>query len=158
MPWRIVSAWMNGLASLPFFRIHFRPTAVREDKLSLDGESATHKALIDLSIEGWRFARRFGRLLDKLDAGDAARYRNQQHYFEKKIEEGLTQFGLRLVNLEGQTYEAIEREGMAANALNDREFGPDETLVVQEMVEPVVMGPDGTVRRGTVVLAKVDPQ
>jgi hypothetical protein len=93
-------------------------------------------------------------LLPKLDAGEASRYANQKHYFEKKIDEGLRRFGLSIVNLEGQTYV----EGMAASSLNSGDFGPDDTLVVDEMVEPVVMGPDGPVRRGTVVLAKVAPQ
>jgi hypothetical protein len=150
---RIVSAWTNGLASLPFFRIHFHRAAVRDAKQSLAGESAAREALIDLSIEGWRFARRFGRLLPKLDAAEASRYDNQKRYFEKKVDEGLSRFGLSIVNLEGQTYV----EGMAASPLNGEDFGPDDTVVVEEMVEPIVMGPDGPVRRGTVLLAKVDP-
>jgi hypothetical protein len=148
---------------MPLFRAHFRRSADsgaestgqatsigREEP----GESAVRDALIDLSVEGWRFARRFGRLLPKLDAGEASRYDNQKRYFEKKVDEGLSRLGLSIVNLEGQTYV----EGMAASPLNGEDFGPDDTLVVEEMVEPIVMGPDGPVRRGTVVLTKADPQ
>jgi hypothetical protein len=107
--------------------------------------------LIDVSVEGWRFARVFGRLLGKLDAGEAPRYANQARYFLKKIDDGLESFGLRIVSLEGQPYDP----GMAVSALNVADFGPDDLLVVDQMVEPVVMGPEGLVRGGTVMLAKV---
>lgn len=118
------------------------------------GDSAERKALIDASVEGWRFARVFGRLLSKLDAGEAPRYANQARYFLKKIDDGLEGFGLRIVNLEGQPYDP----GMAVSALNISDFGPDDVLLVEQMVEPVVMGSEGLVRGGTVLLAKVNQQ
>ena len=124
------------------------------DISNTSGESAERKALIDASVEGWRFARVFGRLLSKLDAGEAPRYANQARYFLKKIDDGLEGFGLRIVNLEGQPYEP----GMAVSALNIGDFGPNDVLVVEQMVEPVVMGPEGLVRGGTVMLAKVNQQ
>lgn len=46
---------------------------------------------------------------------------------------------------------------MAVSALNVADFGPDDLLVVDQMVEPVVMGPEGLVRGGTVMLAKRCP-
>jgi hypothetical protein len=118
------------------------------------GENAERKALIDISVEGWRFTKVFGRLLDKLDAGEATRYANQARYFHKKIDDGLSAFGLRMVTLEGQPYDP----GMAVSALNIADFGPDDFLVVYQMVEPVVMGPEGLVRSGTVMLAKAERQ
>lgn len=124
------------------------------DTLIAPDDSAERKALIDASVEGWRFARVFGRLLSKLDAGEAPRYANQARYFLKKIDEGLEGFGLRIVNLEGQPYDP----GMAISALNISDFGPDDVLVVEQMVEPVVMGPEGLVRGGTAMLAKVNQQ
>jgi hypothetical protein len=117
-------------------------------------ENSERKALIDVSVEGWRFTKVFGRLLDKLDAGDATRYANQARYFQKKIDDGLNALGLRIVTLEGQPYDP----GMAVSALNIADFGPDDFLVVHQMVEPVVMGPEGLVRSGTVMLAKVERQ
>lgn len=125
-----------------------------DDIRDVSGESPERKALIDVAIEGWRFARVFGRLLSKLDAGEAPRYANQARYFLKKIDDGLDGFGLRIVSLEGQLFDP----GMAVSALNLADFGPDDVLVVDQMVEPVVMGPDGLVRGGTAMLAKVDQQ
>lgn len=125
-----------------------------EEQMFSSGDSPERKALIDVSIEGWRFARIFARLLAKLDAGDSARYTSQARYFLKKIDDGLDGSGLRLVSLEGQPYEP----GMAVSPLNIADFGPDDILVVEQMVEPVIMGLDGLVRGGTVMLAKVDHQ
>src|SRR3546814_14799764 len=73
------------------------------------------------------------------------RYVNQLRYFQKKLEESLDSSGLRLVNVEGQHYDA----GMAASALNLGDFGPDDVLLVDQMVEPIIMGPNGLRKQGT---------
>jgi len=44
---------------------------------------------------------------------------------------------------------------MAASALNLSDFTPDASLVVDQMVEPIVMGLDGLRRQGTVVLRSI---
>lgn len=108
-------------------------------------------ALIDIAVESWRFSRLFARVVSKLDAGEAGRYANQMRYFQKKVEEGLDSTGLKLVNVEGQRFDA----GMAASALNIGDFGPDDDLLVDQMVEPIIMGPAGLRRQGTVMLRKV---
>jgi hypothetical protein len=107
-------------------------------------------ALIDLSVESWRFSRLFARLLTKLDAGESGRYVNQYRFYLKRLEDGLASAGLRLVNVEGQPYDP----GIAATALNVGDFGPDDELVVDQMVEPIIMGPEGLVKTGTVMLRK----
>lgn len=112
--------------------------------------SAERQTLIDTSVEGWRFVRVFLRLLSKLDASEGVRYSNQARYFLKKIDDGLDAYGLRIVSLEGQPYDP----GMAVSALNIGDFGPEDSLVVDQMVEPIVMGRDGLVRGGTAMLAK----
>ena len=57
------------------------------------------QSLIDVAVEGWRFARLFARAVTKLDAGDAVRYQSQLRYFLKKVEENLNSNGLKLVNV-----------------------------------------------------------
>ncbi|MEB8013146.1 hypothetical protein [Citrobacter braakii] len=108
-------------------------------------------SLIDIVIEGWRFARVFTRLINKVDAGESARYINQVRYFQKKLEENLEAGGLKLVNIEGQVFDS----GMAASALNIEDFGPDDVLVVDHMIEPIIMGTNGLRKQGTVMLKKV---
>lgn len=110
------------------------------------------QSLIDIAVESWRFARLFGKVVSKLDAGESGRYVNQLRYFQKKVEESLDSSGLKLVNVEGQPYDA----GMAASALNLGDFGPDDVLLVDQMVEPIIMGPNGLRKQGTVMLRKVE--
>ena len=109
------------------------------------------QSLIEVAVESWRFSRLFARLINKLDAGETGRYQNQLRYFLKKVEDNLEANGLKLVNVEGQPYDA----GMAASALNVGDFGPDEVLLVDQMVEPIIMGRDGLRKEGTVMLRKV---
>ena len=108
--------------------------------------------LVDMAIDSWRLARLFERLLTKLDAGEAPRFANQLRYHLKRLEERLHDADLKLVNLEGQRYDA----GIAASALNIGDFGPADVLIVEQMLEPIIMGADGVVRSGTVMLQKVE--
>lgn len=109
------------------------------------------QSLIDVAVESWRFSRLFVRVVNKLDAGETGRYQNQLRYFLKKVDENLEANGLKLVNVEGLPYET----GMAASALNLEEFGPEDQLLVDQMVEPIIMGPNGLRKEGTVMLRKV---
>lgn len=109
------------------------------------------RSLIDIAVESWRFSRLFSRVVNKLDAGESVRYVNQLRYFQKKVEDSLDANSLKLVNVEGQTYDP----GMAVSALNIGDFGPDDQLLVDQMVEPIIMGPEGLRKQGTVMLRKV---
>lgn len=116
----------------------------------IDSKEQLEQSLIDIAVESWRFSRLFGKVVDKLDAGESGRYANQLRYFQKKVEESLESNRLKLVNVEGQLYDA----GMAASALNLSDFGPDDVLLVDQMVEPIIMGADGLRKQGTVMLRK----
>jgi len=87
-----------------------------------------------------------------MDAGEGARFINQYRYYLKRLEESLEQAGLRLVNVEGHPYDP----GIAATALNIGDFGPEDHLLVDQMVEPIIMGQEGLVRTGTVMLRKAE--
>ena len=108
------------------------------------------KSLIDIAVESWRFSRLFVKLLEKLDAGESSRFINQHRFYLKRLDESLKQAGVRLVNVEGQVYDP----GMAATALNAEDFSPDDNLVVDHMVEPIIMGDEGLIKTGTVMLKK----
>jgi len=109
------------------------------------------RSLIDMAVESWRFSRLFARVVNKLDAGEAGRYVNQLRYFQRKVEETLDENGLKLVNVEGLQFDP----GMAASAINIEDFEPDDTLLVDQMLEPIIMGADGLKKSGTVTLRKV---
>ncbi|MDH6504963.1 hypothetical protein [Polynucleobacter sphagniphilus] len=107
--------------------------------------------VIDMAIESWRFSRLFVRVASKLDAGDTTKYVNQLRYFQKKIGDSLDEVGLKVVNLEGQVFDA----GMAASAINIEDFEASDVLVVEQMIEPVIMGGEGLRRSGVVMVRKV---
>lgn len=109
-------------------------------------------ALITMAIESWRFARVFIRMANRLDAGEQNRFRSQYSWFMKKLDESLEQADLHIVNVEGYPFDP----GIAATPLNIDEFGSDDALIVDQMLEPIIMGPEGLVRTGTVMLRRLE--
>jgi len=113
---------------------------------------AMQGVVISMAVESWRFGRVFDRLLLQLDAGEQNRYKSQFRWFIKKVEEALDQADLRIVNVEGHAFDP----GMAATPLNIEEFDAKDTLMVDQMLEPIIMGKEGLVKTGTVTLRKVE--
>ena len=74
------------------------------------GPEALTKSLLDVAVESWRFGKLFDRLLVKLDAGEQGRYRGQFRWFQRKLEDSLTDAGMWIVNVEGHAFDP----GMAA--------------------------------------------
>ena len=110
------------------------------------------RSMLDMAVEGWRFSRLFARMITKLDAGEASRYISQLRYFQKKIEENLEASGFKLVNVEGHLFDP----GIAASALNLGDFDPDDKLLIDQMIEPIIMSSEGLKKQGTVILRKVN--
>ncbi len=108
-------------------------------------------SLIDLAVESWRFVRVFNRAIEKLDAGEGHRFLSQLRYFRMKMEQALAAVDLKIVDVEGQQFDP----GAAVTALNLGDFSSEDQLLVDQMVEPIIMGPSGLKRTGTVMLRKV---
>jgi hypothetical protein len=125
--------------------------SVSEEQVDGNARTDPRQVLINVAIESWRFARLFKRVLSKLDAGEVPRFANQLRYYLKSLEEQLETADLKLVDLEGHAYDP----GIAASALNIGDFAPDDLLIIDQMVEPIIMGGNGLVRSGTVMLLKV---
>lgn len=117
-----------------------------------DKNTAVINCILKIAVESWRFISLFNTLLLKLDAGEKKRYVNQAQWFSKKIKESLEEINLRIVNIEGQKFDP----GMAATPLNIDEFEPNDNLIVDKMLEPIIMGKDGIIKSGTVLLRKVE--
>lgn len=109
------------------------------------------QVVIGMAVESWRFGKTYDRLLTKLDAGEQNRHKSQFRWFIKKVEEALEQADLRIVNVEGHPFDP----GMAATPLNIEEFDANDALMVDQMIEPIIMGKEGLIKTGTVTLRKV---
>ena len=107
-------------------------------------------ALLSLALESWKFRKLFNRVLQKLEADTAQRFDNQQRFFTRKIDEALQQVGIKFVSLENQPYDV----GDAVSPINIGDFESDDRLVVDQMVEPIVMGEAGLLRSGVCTLRK----
>ena len=119
------------------------------DQPTSQGQIDLKQPYLELAIESWRFAKLFARITSKMDLIEANRYSNQLRYFQKRLDDSLQVIDMKLVNLEGQLYDP----GMAASPLNIADFGPEDKLLVDQMVEPLIMGPNGIVKPATVMLA-----
>ena len=106
--------------------------------------------LVGIIVDAWKLAQAFSRLVARLSPDDGARYIGQLKYFQKRSTDTLEAAGLTLVNLEGQVFDA----GSAATPLNISDFGPDEILVVEQMIEPIVLDSAGVIKSGTVLLGR----
>ncbi len=113
--------------------------------------AAYEEAIIRIVTENWRLMKLFMKVISKLDASDANRYINQIRYFQKTIVENLAEVNLKIVNLEGQPYDP----GVAATPLNIDEFNDDDVLVIDQMVEPLIMGSDGIKKPGLINLMRM---
>jgi hypothetical protein len=110
------------------------------------------KAVVTMAAESWRVVGVCERMMAKLDAGEQNRYKSQLLWFIKKVEEALAAADMKIVNVEGLPFDA----GMAATPLNIEEFAPDDKLVVEKMLEPIIMGKEHLEKSGTVILRRVE--
>jgi len=129
-----------------------RKEHMTDDKQPTATPDSLTQTVVRMAVESWRFGRVFDRLLLKLDAGEQNRYKSQFRWFIKQVEEALEQAHLRIVNVEGHPFDP----GMAATPLNIEEFDAKDILVVDQMLEPIIMGEEGLVKTGTVTLRKVE--
>lgn len=114
---------------------------------------AAQEAVMSIAVESWRLKGTLDRLFQKeLDAGRGKRYENQFRYFWRKVEKALDLAGLKIVDHQGQPYDI----GMAVKAVNIEEFGDNDALIVDRMLEPIILNKDGQVQKtGAVTLRKI---
>ena len=105
---------------------------------------------MDIAVQSWKSMRLADRVVSRLDVGEQTRYVNQFKFFNRKITDSLKSAGYTVKDLTGHTYEI----GMAVSVINMEEFGEQDVLEVEHMLEPLIMK-DGKIRRtGTVSLRK----
>ncbi len=123
-----------------------------EERTIEKGLEGHKESVINLAIESWRFAKDYERMLTRLNTNQTKRHESKLQQFVKKAEESLSDVGLRVVNVEGYPYDP----GMKATPLNIEDFDPDDELIVDQMLEPIIM--EGTVlaKTGTVLLRRKD--
>ncbi|WP_221620976.1 hypothetical protein [Ralstonia sp. SET104] len=107
-------------------------------------------ALVNVCVESWRFIKVYQRLLTKLDATEAQRYQGQVRYFQKQIEDNLARLDLRQVEFDGQSFDT----GLPVTAINLADFAAEDRLVIEQTIEPAILGLHGLVRMGSVTVKR----
>lgn len=115
-------------------------------------EGTLQRALAEVAVESWRFLHAFERALLGVDADQRRRAVSKAHYFQTRLTQALDLASLKLVVLDGSAF----GPQLPAHALNVGDFGPDDLLEIAQTLEPVVMGPDGVIRSGSVLVRRVE--
>ena len=109
-------------------------------------------SLISIAGELFRFEGVFARILARMPTDEQIKYSSQYSWFSKKVIKALDAAGLRVINLQGKEYDP----GMAATPINLDDFGPDDRLYVEQMVEPMIMEQGNVVKTGTILLGRLE--
>lgn len=153
----IALALCIGMAYYPsaFDRLTAPKTDTEQTTTDGDTEAPTeptieeHKdAIIKLATESWYFTTVYQRMLTNVDVSQHRKYTSQLRWFVRKMEEALEESGLRIVNVEDQSYDP----SMAVSPVNLEDFHADVPLVVNQMLEPIIMDGTTLVKMGKVTL------
>ena len=109
-------------------------------------------SLISIASEMFRFQRVFEKAIGKLDIDERSKYMSQYAWFTKKVYKALNEANFKLLNVEGQPYDP----GMAVTPLNIDDFDVDDSLYVQQTIEPIIMQDDKVYKTGTVILGRME--
>ncbi len=108
-------------------------------------------SLVTVATEAFRFEGTFAKMLEKLDYDEQKKYVGQYSWFSKRIGNALKNSGIDIVDVKGQKYDP----GMAVVPLNLEEFNPDDELVIDYLIEPIIMKDGKTLKEGTAILKTV---
>ncbi len=118
-----------------------------------EGYEDHEETIIDITTEAWYLAKTFESAILQLDIDQPRRYTSRIEWFLKKAEESLNDVGLRIVNVEGQTYDV----GMAADPVDPpRNVDINDSLEVTLMIEPIIMKGTDLIKRGKVYLRRTE--
>ena len=110
-------------------------------------------SLIGIAGELYRFQSVFARMVSRFPMEEQNKYISQYSWFSKRVVKALDGAGLRIIDLQGKEYDP----GMAVIPINLDEFGPDDRLFVEQMMEPVIMEGNKVIKTGTVFLGRIEP-
>lgn len=93
-------------------------------------------------------------MMSKLMPDDMQKYQSTYRFHVEKIQEIMAKSNLKIVDLEGKKFD----EGLSINPLNIEDFGKNDTLIIKQMIEPLIISTTNgsIVKSGTAILEKVE--
>lgn len=108
--------------------------------------------LADFAVEIWRMPKLLDKLISRLDYDEQNKYHSQFAWFNKKAIEFLYSTGITIVSLDKIPFDI----GMPVTPINIGDFGKDDELVIDQVLEPVIMQNGKIIKTGSVLLKKAD--
>jgi hypothetical protein len=107
---------------------------------------------IEFVVEIWRLPKFFKKLIAKQDLEDQQKYTSQFNWSNKKFQNFFQQIGFSFPEFEGMPFDA----GMPLTPINLSDFSSEDELIIEQVLEPVIMGGGKIIKTGTVILKKAD--
>lgn len=108
--------------------------------------------LTDFAVEIWRLPKMLRKLVAKLDLDEQQKYVSQFNWFNKKAIDFLQSEGISIAEFEGLPFDA----GIPIKPINIGDFSPDDELVIEQILEPVIMQNGKIIKTGSAILKKVE--
>ena len=97
--------------------------------------------MLSLIVESWRFSQVMQKAIQELPENRRGRYNSRLEWYIKKLKDALEALSCHIEDYTGRKHET----GMPLTLLNLDEFQEDDEIIVEAMIEPVIIGNDGTV-------------
>ena len=106
----------------------------------------TEDVMLSLIVESWRFSHVMQKAIQELPDDRKRRYNGRLEWYIKKLKDSLESLACHIEDFTDRKYEP----GMPLTILNLDEFQEDDEIIIDAMIEPVIIGNDGTiVKTGT---------
>ena len=116
------------------------------------GVEELKQAILNMSVEAWRFRKTFEKAMSKMEPEESLKTISKFNWFMKKMNDALNSAGMRYVNLEGQEFS----EGLPVSPINIDDFEPNDKLLIEQMLEPIIMEGDAVKKPGTAILGRIE--
>ena len=113
-------------------------------------EDKFKESMISIVLESWRFLKQAERLASKVTLSEKRRFESSYNWYIKRLESSLNNVGIAIINVEGSKYNV----GLAVTPLNLLEFQPEDTLYVEQMLEPILMENGTILHTGIVIVGR----
>ena len=123
----------------------------KKDRTAAPDVGALQLSIAEIAAESWRFERALNKMLRRMDVMDAERFARQYDYFATRVDRALAAAELTVLDLTGQPYSV----GLPVQAMNLEEFDEDESLIVEQTIEPVIMLGGRVLKTGMVMVNSV---
>ena len=96
---------------------------------------------LSLAVESWRFSQVMQKAIHELPESRQGRYNSRLEWYIKKLKDTLEALSCHIEDYAERKFEA----GMPLTVLNLDEFQEDDEIIIEAMIEPAIIGNDGTV-------------